>query len=100
MTDNIKPCIHFVGFRGEEYNSAVKIWGKPDFFHKIWDYRAVGDIVPGVDTVIFAKYSPDDKPSEYSYDDSSFYAGDTYNAQQICKKNILTFIFDYVSITP
>jgi hypothetical protein len=77
---NIKPCIHFVGFRGEEYNSAVKIWGKPDFFHKIWDHRAVGDIVPDLDTVIFAKYSPEDKPSEYSYDDSAFYAGDTYNA--------------------
>jgi hypothetical protein len=24
-------CIHFVGFKGEEYWTAVKVWGLPDF---------------------------------------------------------------------
>ena len=24
-----EPVVHFVGFRGDEYNRAVKVWGKP-----------------------------------------------------------------------
>jgi len=28
-------AIHFVGFRGDEYSSAIRIWGVPDFFHMI-----------------------------------------------------------------
>ena len=31
--------IHFVGFRGEEYWSAVKVWGLPDFYHRGYDLR-------------------------------------------------------------
>lgn len=47
------PCLHFVGFRGEEYWSAVKVWGKPEFIHMRWDRRAMRDIGPD-DIVIFA----------------------------------------------
>ena len=47
------PCLHFIGFHGEEYWSAVRIFGRPDFFHRYWDYRAIGNIAPG-DTVAFA----------------------------------------------
>jgi len=48
------PCVHFVGFRGEEYWSAVRVWGRPDFIHMGWDRRALREIEEG-DTVIFAK---------------------------------------------
>ncbi len=59
---------HFVGFRGEEYHSAVRAFGLPDFVHKTYDIRALQDIAPH-DRVIFAKeYS---RPSQYSYDDSN-----------------------------
>lgn len=51
----IIPCVHFVGFRGEEYWSAVRIWGKPGMIHILWDRRAQRDIHPEYDTVIFAK---------------------------------------------
>ena len=47
------PCTHFVGFRGDEYHSAVKIFGKPDFYHPKFDIRAKADITEG-DTVVFA----------------------------------------------
>ena len=47
-------CIHFVGFRDDRYHNAVAVFGKPDFFHRVWDYRAVGDVAPG-DTVVFAR---------------------------------------------
>lgn len=61
--------IHFVGFRGEEYHSAVKVFGPPDFFHRGWDLRAQREIAAG-DTVIFARYH-DQKPDERSFDDSN-----------------------------
>ncbi|MGQ3671805.1 hypothetical protein ACT6QG_05350 [Xanthobacter sp. TB0136] len=48
------PAVHFVGFRGEEYRSAVKVWGLPDFIHRWWDRRARREIAAH-DTVIFAQ---------------------------------------------
>lgn len=47
-------CVHFVGFRGEEYWSAVKIWGLPHMVHMGWDKRAQRDIGED-DIVVFAK---------------------------------------------
>jgi len=40
-----KPCLHFVGFRGDEYTRAAQIFGPPDFVHYTYDARAVGDMV-------------------------------------------------------
>ena len=46
--------LHFVGFKdGTAYNSAVQVWGKPDFIHRGWDLRAKRQIAD-TDTVIFA----------------------------------------------
>jgi hypothetical protein len=56
-----RPALHFVWFRGEEYHSAVKVWGKPDFVHMAWDRRAAREIAIG-DTVVFAR-GPSDQPS-------------------------------------
>lgn len=53
-----RPVVHFVGFRGEEYWSAVRVFGLPDFVHMGWDRRAQRDVAPE-DTVVFAKGSPD-----------------------------------------
>ncbi|RPF76405.1 MAG: hypothetical protein CBE14_002415 [Rickettsiales bacterium TMED254] len=46
--------VQFIGFRGEEYNSAVKIWGEPDFIHPVNDYRANVEIDWENDIIIFA----------------------------------------------
>jgi hypothetical protein len=35
LTDDPPPCLHFIGFRGEEYWSAVKVWGKPEMIHRV-----------------------------------------------------------------
>ena len=59
---------HFIGFRGEEYWSAVKVWGEPDFYHIGWDLRAQRDIADG-DTVVFAKGDADQQPSRRSFND-------------------------------
>ncbi len=63
---------HFIGFRGDEYNSAVRIWGKPDVIHRVWDKRAVSEIADD-DVAIFAKYGPDWRPTEFTFDDSAVF---------------------------
>lgn len=68
----MRPSLHFIAFRGDEYSSAVRVWGRPDFFHRVWDWRAVGDISPE-DTVVFAKGSEHDAPSIYSFNDSEHF---------------------------
>ena len=64
-----KSAVHFVGFRGEEYWSAVKIWGRPGFIHMGWDMRAHREIAEG-DTVVFAKGEWSQPPREKSYSDT------------------------------
>lgn len=60
--------VHFVGFRGEEYWSAVKVFGRPDFFHIGWDLRAQREIADG-DLVVFAKGCADQAPAERNFPD-------------------------------
>lgn len=65
--------VHFVGFRGDEYTSAVRVFGYPDFIHRIWDIRAVAEIQPE-DTVVFARekdWANLQNPSKFSFDDSA-----------------------------
>ena len=54
----IKPVTHFIGFRGEEYNSAIKIFGPPDYIHPRYDTSAFAEINKS-DLVIFAKGDAD-----------------------------------------
>lgn len=63
-----KIIIHFVGFRGEEYWSAVKIWGKPDFFHLGYDNR-MKRLVDNGDLIVFANGYEARGPQFYSYPD-------------------------------
>ena len=70
----MKEHIHFVGFRGDEYHSAVRVWGKPDFFHRVFDDRVShGDVDWEKDTVIFAKGFLYKKPTKYTFDDSGVF---------------------------
>ncbi|WP_457349575.1 hypothetical protein [Sphingomonas sp. UYP23] len=66
MLSPITPALHFVGFRGDEYNSARRIWGKPDFIHPAWDRWAQQDMHP-VDTVIFARGSETEPFARFNF---------------------------------
>lgn len=46
-------AVHYVGFRGDEFARARRLWGGPVFIHRRWDRRAQRDVGPD-DTVIFA----------------------------------------------
>lgn len=61
-------CSHFVGFRGEEYWSAVKVWGQPDFYHCGYDNR-MGKVMAVGDLVVFANGCEAKGPQFYSYPD-------------------------------
>lgn len=45
-------CVHFVGFRGEEYWSAVRIWGRPHYTWPEASFRTLGETGPE-DVVIY-----------------------------------------------
>ena len=51
-------CVHFVGFKGDEYISAVRVFGRPDFIHRKNDVRLVfgGELAPH-DVVVYANGS-------------------------------------------
>lgn len=64
-------ALHFVGFRGEEYRTACRVFGDPDFIHVCNDTRFRCEVFDG-DTVIFANGS-ENKPTQYNRDDSRFF---------------------------
>ena len=63
-----RRAVHFVAFRGDEYHSAVRVFGTPDFIHIGWDVWAKEAVVPG-DIAVFARGTSDDPPSRYSFPD-------------------------------
>jgi hypothetical protein len=69
-----KHATHFVGFRGDEFSSAVRVFGRPDFYHFVYDSRVAGDVAPG-DTVVFAN-GFDSKFHDRTFNDSHFHFGD------------------------
>lgn len=65
----VKPITHFIGFRGEEYWSAVRVWGPPHYVHMGLDRRARRDIDPG-DTVVFANGAESWPTPDWNYPDT------------------------------
>ena len=65
----MKPCIHFVGFKGQEFYAARAAFGPPDFVHRYWDGRAKSMVAP-CDTVVFARGTEFDTPKLFNFDDS------------------------------
>lgn len=46
--------VHFIGFRGDEYWSAVRAFGRPHFIHRWLDQRAFREIDWQEDLVVLA----------------------------------------------
>lgn len=64
--------LHFVGFTGDEYNRAARVFGKPDFIHRLNDARFRQELDTEADTVVFAN-GAESNPKPYSYNDSEFF---------------------------
>jgi hypothetical protein len=69
-TEYAEPALHFVRFKDDRWHNAVKTFGKPDFIHRFWDYRAFCEVVPG-DTVIFAEGDEHQNIVPFAFDDSA-----------------------------
>ena len=50
-------ALHFVGFRGDEYHRACRVFGSPDFVHPRFDARATQEAEP-TDQFAFNNLSP------------------------------------------
>lgn len=69
----MRNAVHFVGFRGDEYVTAVRVFGKPDFFHRVWDVRAQHEVDQN-DVVVFARakdWASVNEPRQQAFDDSA-----------------------------
>lgn len=73
-------CTHFIGFKPgtQDWWSAVRVFGRPDFIHRKWDERAAygGEIDPENDILIFSSLTEwkayvTNKPMKGSVDDSA-----------------------------
>lgn len=54
------PVLHLIGFRGDEYLSAMRVWGwMPVMIHRVHDLRAHRDIGEN-DVVLFANKERED----------------------------------------
>lgn len=67
-------ALHFIGFRGDEYHRACRVFGAPDFVHPRFDARSTQEAAPG-DQFIFAdRDAPADvftaPRDRWSWDDS------------------------------
>lgn len=62
--------IHFVGFRGDEYLRAIRVFGKPDFFHRSNDRRD-GEFDKD-DLIVYAN-GFENKPTKYTFNDSEVF---------------------------
>ena len=58
---------------GDEFHSAVKVWGKPDFFHRVFDDRVIfGGEVGDDDIIIFAN-GADKRYKKFTFNDSAVF---------------------------
>lgn len=67
-------ALHFVRFpdnHGLRFCNAVRVFGRPDFMHKVWDRRVRREIFDG-DTVLFAKGEHDQAVAEFNGDDEAY----------------------------
>lgn len=68
----MKNALHFVGFKDDRIYNAIAVFGIPDFYHRIYDHRAVVEIFEG-DTVVFANGDETQPVREFTHDDSQMF---------------------------
>jgi hypothetical protein len=67
-----KRHVHFVGFRDDRFNAAVKVFGKPDFVHFVWDRRCHDEFDPDAgDFFVFAD-GDETQDFKFTFNDSAF----------------------------
>jgi hypothetical protein len=57
--------VHYIGFRGDEYVRANRIFGGPAMIHRVHDIRAQSEIHETDDLVIFAGNEREDRVRDF-----------------------------------
>lgn len=65
----MKKALHFVGFKDERLSAALRAFGRPDFWHRLWDWRAIAEIANG-DMVVFATGDETQPVRDFTWNDS------------------------------
>lgn len=65
----MKSALHFVGFKNDRIRSAIRVFGRPDFWHRVYDARAIAEIMRG-DTVVFADEDENQMIRNFTWNDS------------------------------
>ena len=70
--DGMQHAWHFVGFKNDRVYNALSVFGYPDFWHRLWDERAVREVADG-DIVLFANGDETQPVREFTHDDSQLF---------------------------
>lgn len=65
----MQNALHFVGFKNDRVANAIGIFGRPDFWHRVWDARALAEMAEG-DTAVFADGDETQRVREFTWNDS------------------------------
>jgi hypothetical protein len=68
----MRNALHFVGFKDDRYWNVLRVFGRPDFWHRLYDARAEAEICEG-DTVLFANGDETQPVREFTHDDSAMF---------------------------
>jgi hypothetical protein len=61
MPAPIQRVVHYVGFRGDEFTTAFRLFGGPVMIHRTNDVRTQSEIDPDHDLVIYANAETEDR---------------------------------------
>jgi len=53
--------VHYIGFRGDEFTRAQRLYGGPVMIHRVNDIRTQSEIDPDVDLAIYANGEREDR---------------------------------------
>ena len=67
-------CVHYVGFRGDDYARAYRVWGGPAMIHRDYDARVFTEV--GDDDVVV--FGPKSTYTDYVWDASAVDSQYTY----------------------
>lgn len=73
MTTHKTAHLHFVGFKGDEYWRAVRVFGPPDFIHRHNDPRLRDGGEVGEDDIVVFANGREGRPHRFSFNDSEVF---------------------------
>lgn len=67
LSPHVEPqrTVHYIGFRGDEYVRAYRLFGGPAMIHRVNDARTQSEIDPERDLAIYSGKEREDRPRDF-----------------------------------